>query len=210
MTMMRDASPVARSAWLSSVMDLGPKAEPLIRWRRPGKVGMAVLVVLVLAAVWVFMGLTPSVVRGDHLYLRDLAAVSPVDGVRRLDDPPGGATTFVVEIRNASPTTVQMGEPQTSRSEHFTVRFRPVTAPPADPSTSTVPGEPLVDVPSGGVVEAVVTLSLGCGRQGANSVFATSSVDVWVRSLGLSTAVRVPLGERLAVRTTSTITTPCP
>ena len=101
---MRDASPVARSAWLTSVMDTGPKPAPLIPWRRFGKAGIAVLAVFVLVGVWLFVALTPSIERGDRTHLFDLAQVENAGDGRVLADPAGGTTTFAVEIRNAMAT----------------------------------------------------------------------------------------------------------
>ena len=205
---MRDASPVARSAWLTSVMDTGPKPAPLIPWRRFGKAGIAVLAVLVLVGVWLFVALTPSIERGDRTHLFDLAQVENAGDGRVLADPEGGTTTFAVEIRNASLTPVVLSAPEADASSQLTVTFRPVTDPVQDPTA--VPGDRSIKVPSDGVVEAVVTMGFGCGTHPASTEVATGVVGVRVTTLGLSSNVSVPLEEIVGIRTTAPLTVPCP
>ncbi|NKX92489.1 hypothetical protein HF995_04230 [Sanguibacter hominis ATCC BAA-789] len=204
---MRDASPVARSAWLTSVMDTGPKPAPLIPWRRFGKAGIAVLAVLVLVGAWLFLALTPSIERGDRTHLFDLAQVDAGDG-RVLADPAGGTTTFAVEIRNASLTPVVLSAPEADASSQLTITFRPVTDPVQDPTA--VPGDRSIKVQPDGVVEAVVTMGFGCGTHAASTEVATGVVGVRVSTLGLSTNVSVPLEEIVGIRTTAPLTVPCP
>ena len=204
---MRDASPVARSAWLTSVMDTGPKPAPLIPWRRFGKAGIAVLAVLVLVGVWLFVALTPSIERGDRTHLFDLAQVENAGDGRVLADPEGGTTTFAVEIRNVSLTPVVLSAPEADASSQLTVTFRPVADPVQDP---TAVGDRSIKVPSDGVVEAVVTMGFGCGTHSASTEVVTGVVGVRVTTLGLSTNVSVPLEEIVGIRTTAPLTVPCP
>lgn len=207
MMAMRDASPVARSAWLTSVMDMGPKPAPLIPWHRFRKVSIGLLVVLVLVCAWLVMA-TPSIERGDRTHLFDLAQVNNAGEGRVLTDPAGGTTTFAVEIRNASPTPVVLSARETDASSQLTISFRPVTDPVQDPTA--VPGDRSIKVPSDGVVEAVVTMGFGCGTHPAGTEVATGLVGFRVKALGLTTYDSVPLEEIVGIRTTSPLTVPCP